>query len=257
MDTAITQKGVFSGFALKRLAVISMLIDHFGSLIMDGVLAPYWGDSGAILFDGTEPFLVLHAFEIKNICEALGSVAFPIFCFLAVEGFLHTRDAVRYGARMGLFALLSEIPFDLAHYEKLFDPKLQNVMFTLCVGIFTLLLVRFIERRFAEKAVLRVICVALAVIAGMLAAFLIRGEYVFLGVAAISLLYLLRGNRRLQLAGLLPLAVASPWSLLAALPIALYSNQRGRGSKYFFYIFYPAHFLVFALIAYLLAGRAL
>ena len=73
--------------------------------------------------------------QAREVCEVLGSVAFPLFCFLMAEGFLHTRDRVKYGLRMGLFALLSEIPFNLAHFQTPFSLRLQNVMFTLTVGI--------------------------------------------------------------------------------------------------------------------------
>lgn len=127
---------ILDGFTLKWIAIISMVIDHFGGIVMDGVLAPYRVD-GAIYFTADMPWLIRNAPMIKTVCEALGSVAFPIFCFLLVEGFLHTRNRMRYGLRMGLFALLSEIPFNLAHNGSSLYPSLQNVMFTLCIGIFT------------------------------------------------------------------------------------------------------------------------
>lgn len=249
------RRGILSSFALKRIAIISMIIDHFGSIVIDGIVAPY-KSGGSILFTADMPFMVRNAFAIRDVCDVLGSIAFPIFCFLLAEGFIHTRSRFKYAARVGIFALISEIPFDLAHYQKLWCFDLQNVMFTLCVSLFTLLAISLIEQRFEGNRTSRWVFTAVAVLCGMALAFLLRGEYVFLGVATVSLLYLLRDKGWYRFLGFSPLLVVSPWILLALVPIALYSGQKGRGSKYFFYVFYPAHFLVFAGIAYLLAGRA-
>lgn len=247
---------ILSGFTLKWIAIISMLIDHFGSIIMDGVIAPYRTD-GFITFTADMPFIVRNAYMIKSICEALGSIAFPIFCFLIVEGVIHTRNIIRYGICMGIFALLSEIPYDFSHYGELFRFSLQNVMFTLCVGIFTLFILHKIELSFENNKAKYVTLTTMTIMGGMILAFLVRGEYVFLGVLAMSLLYLLRKKGYWQLLGFAPLLVASPWIVLAAIPVLLYNGQRGKGSKYFFYFFYPAHFLLYAGIAAWLSARVI
>lgn len=242
-----------SGFALKRLAVLSMIIDHIGSLLLRAMLEPYKVD-GVLMVNRDSPTALWHIMEAREVCEILGSVAFPIFCFLIVEGFLHTRNRVGYGLRMALFALLSEIPFDLAHFHTPLSLRLQNVMFTLAVGILTLLLISRAEERWRGAPVLRWTAVALLTAAGMALALLARGEYVFLGVLSAVLVYLLRDWGRLRMAGLAPLLVVSPWVLLALPFLLLYNGERGRGSKWFFYVFYPAHFLLFAALALVLSG---
>ena len=247
------QRIALTGFGLKRVAVVSMVIDHVGSLLLRAMLAPY--KTGEILtVNGDSPAQLWRIMQAKEVCEILGSIAFPVFCFLMVEGFLHTRDRVKYGLRMGLFALLSEIPFDLAHFQSPFSPRLQNVMFTLTVGIYTLLAIRWAEERWREVPTLRWAAVTALTVAGMALALLVRGEYVFLGVLAAVLLYLLRDKGYLRAAGLAPLLVVSPWVLLAVPPIPLYNGERGRGSKWFFYVFYPVHFLVFAALAAWVSG---
>ena len=90
--------------------------------------------------------------------------------------------------------------------------------------------------------------------AGMGAALLVRGEYVFLGVLAAVLVYLLRDRGRLRVLGLAPLLIVSPWTALAVPVLLLYNGQRGKGNKWFFYVFYPAHFLVFAALAAVITG---
>lgn len=247
------RKPSLTGFGLKRIAVASMVIDHIGSFLLRAMMEPYKID-GMLVVNKDSPTALWRLMEALEVCEALGSVAFPIFCFLMVEGFLHTRDKLRYGLRMGLFALLSEIPFDLAHFQAPFSLRLQNVMFTLTVGIFTLLAVSRAEERWREVPGLRWTAVAGLTAAGMALAYLVRGEYVFLGVLSAVLVYLLRDRGKLRAAGLAPLLVVSPWVLLAVPPILLYNGERGGGSKWFFYVFYPVHFLAFAALALWLGG---
>lgn len=242
-----------SGFALKWIAIASMILDHFGSILMTALIEPYRTD-GIFVVSPELPFLVRNAFLIKGVCEILGSIGFPLFCFLIAEGFLHTRSRLRYAITLGVFALISEIPFDLAHFQSLSNFKLQNVLFTLSVSAFTLLAIAHVERRWAERPLPRWGLTACCTGLGMVLALLLRGEYVFLGVLTIALLYLLRNLPLLRPLGIAPLLIVSPWVLVALVPLYLYDGRRGRGSKWFFYLFYPGHFLLFALAAYRLAN---
>ena len=109
----VKQQGI-SGYWLKVIAVISMLIDHTSAVILEQI-----------------PGLENPAFLMRII----GRLAFPIYCFLLVEGFYHTRRRAKYAGRLFLFALISEVPFDLAFSRRMWDFSSNNVFFTLLFGL--------------------------------------------------------------------------------------------------------------------------
>lgn len=81
-----------SVFALKIIAVVSMLIDHTGFFLRCKFLLD------------AQPYTVM---------RMLGRIAFPIFCFLLANGFDKTSDRSRYLSRLVMFAVISRIPFSL------------------------------------------------------------------------------------------------------------------------------------------------
>lgn len=199
-------------FQLKCIAIVSMALDHTGA--------------------------VLYPSQIWLRC--LGRIAFPIFCFLIVEGFFHTHDVRRYMGRLGVFALISEIPYDLAFRGVPLEYDHQNVFFTLLIGIgMVVLLERNRER--PVKAVILLLAMWLAV--------LIRSDYNFRGVLLIFVFYIFHESRWLAVTAggfwnFLYQGVIQKYGVLSVLPLALYNGERGRKMKYFFYIFYPAHLLL-------------
>ena len=126
-----TIKTKMTGSALKWIAILTMLIDHMAAALLDPlVYGGYYGKMHGLFFGSASQ----STFIWYMIGRFIGRLAFPIFCFLLVEGITHTRDIKKYGARLALFALISEIPFDLALLGSLsFDA--QNVFFTLLFGI--------------------------------------------------------------------------------------------------------------------------
>lgn len=224
--------GGISGSTLKLIAVITMLIDHTGATVIRAVMR-----QPAIASD---PELQKLWASIYRISRDIGRIAFPIFCFLIVEGFLHTRSPRKYAGRLFLFALISEIPFDIALKGEWFYPYSQNVYFTLLFGLLVLMALTY----FRDKPWLSLPVMA----AGMYAAYLLKTDYSYKGVFLIIILYLLRYTRLYQCIGG---AAAVTWELpapIAFIPVWLYNGKRGWNMKYFFYWFYPVHLMVLYLL---------
>ncbi len=138
-------KGI-AGSTLKLIAMFSMLMDHIGAILLDRIMIQH-GAMEVIDQQTFEVFLEANAgvYYTYQILRFVGRIAFPIFCFLLVQGFLHTRNLKKYLSRLFLFALISEIPFDLALPGRLFAWEYQNVYFTLFLGVLALVGIRIAE----------------------------------------------------------------------------------------------------------------
>ena len=219
---------MLSGSWLKVMALTSMLLDHLAHF--------YWRGLPAFR-------LVLFSIAGRDITpyllvRMLGRLAFPMFAFLIVEGFLHTRNRKKYGLNLFVFALISEIPWNLVHSGNWLYPS-QNVMFTLLLGYLGLCA---IERYKDNWKYLLMSLLALLVVSVLL-----RADFGLSGFGFILLLYVLKDKKILQ-AVIGCCILPSRWVAgLAFIPINLYNGKRGfvKGavSKYFFYLFYPLHLL--------------
>ena len=151
------KKFSITGSTLKIIAIISMFIDHFGASIVEfylyHVLQPYGTDYAKDLICSRVPWLWMdwmgvpeRVLSIDITIRAIGRLAFPIFCFLLVEGFLHTHNMKKYLIRLGLFALVSDVPFDMAFFGEI-TLKHQNVFFTLFIAVLALLAADHVKKQ--------------------------------------------------------------------------------------------------------------
>lgn len=195
------------------------------------------------------------------ILRCVGRLAFPLFAFMAVEGYLHTRSLKKYLLRLLMLAVISEIPFDLLVSGSVFDPMHQNVIWTIILG---LCCIRAFENISAD---LKKMLSAVVIIASLAAAIIARVDYSSAGVLTLLAFYAFRGNTvRCRLMQLLSLAFinlvllggigfAFPYQALAVLPLPiiwLYDGSQGPHNGFIKaanYLFYPAHMLILALFS--------
>ncbi len=250
-----------TGSTLKIIAVVSMLIDHVAAVLLNGMLAyqPSWGFVNA---GNREIWSTVYL-----VMRGVGRLAFPIYCFLLVEGFVHTRSRIKYGARLLAFAFISEIPFDLAFRGALFDSSYNNVFFTLFGGLIVMELTEIILSHMDQVSdsviftiawfLLKVLIVsAVTGAVGYIAENILNTDYGFAGIAAITIMYVLRREKEIEmLAGVLMLTTASfleAFAVADVLLVRFYNGERGKQMKYFFYLFYPIHLLILGLLGYFL-----
>lgn len=227
--TQFKQSSVITSSWLKWLAIISMLIDHMGAVILEP-----WLISGGALTYPTVDWQ-----SIDMVLRLIGRLAFPIYSFLIVEGYHHTRDVRRYAMRLGLFALVSEIPFNLAISQNWFDLSHQNVFFTLMAGLLAIwALDRF------ENVLLGITAAGSLV----LAAHLLQTDYGAYGVSMMLLLHWTRSDRRVQAVTGAIFNLSQLTASLAFIPIYFYNGEKGKGNSKWIYLIYPVHLVIYALI---------
>lgn len=246
---------------LKLIACVTMLIDHIGATLVvrmffrcpvDSEAFPYWES----LYFGM---------------RVIGRIAFPIYCFLLVEGAHRTRNPKKYGLRLFIGMLLSEIPFDLAFsptwlvYEwKLttpflgFNPEFNSVMMTLLLGFGMLQWMKRVKGFWKVAVILPFYILAER----------LYTDYGGMGILLIAVFALTKGMEKETLLRALGCAAVlcadldimlkygighsmESFAMLALIPIALYDGRKLTNSKavqWAFYLFYPVHILILALL---------
>ena len=206
----------------------------------------------------------------------IGRIAYPIFAFMIVEGYFHTSNLKKYVKRIFIFALLSEIPFNLAMGSRLFYPIHQNVLWTFLIAIG---LIHWNEKARGKQKLWRQIIVGiLSIFIGYIGGLLTMVDFYQAGVLMGLVFYFFRERKwwcylgqflcmwyinieilsgfsyQVDFMGQTHFIVRQGFALLALIPIWLYRGKQGYHSKTFQYIcyaFYPVHLLVLGLLKFL------
>lgn len=249
---------------LKLIAALCMLIDHvtkvFYASLSFRIINPGF-QAGLFSQESLQPVYLIY-----DLLCGIGSIAFPVFAFAFVEGFQHTRSKGRYLGRLILFALLSELPFDMTFFYGFsrgkpvwpWFPWHQNVFYTFALALCALWLMEAIQKLPSKPLSIFLQALTAAGIC-FLAEEVIRCDYGGFGVFLMIVAWLLRRNRLFQVLGMLlaKLLIDPYYELqsifLSLILILLYNGKRGkRNLKQFFYGFYPIHIAVIGLLNWLI-----
>lgn len=235
-----------NSFQLKIIAAAAMFLGHFAYVLE------------AALPEGNPSRALITCFDI------IGRITMPIMCFFIAEGLSHTKNFGKYLMRLLVFGFLSQIPFALFRLEgpdsstgEILAALFRlNVLFTLAAGLAAL----WIWRRKNLNPGLKIAIIGALILSTFCC------DYPFIGVLWILIFGVFQNRGKAFLAfgltvllrfavqvitGLGAAAVIPLFALLALPLISLYDGSLGRKSGYFFYIFYPAHLLILALVKFM------
>lgn len=267
-------------FGLKVMALVTMFIDHVGAIIIPCIQSHV-----------TSPQLFAMLEGLMTVMRLIGRISFPIFAFLIVNGFYHTRNRKKYVLRLGIFALISEPFFDLASSSSWMNFSHQNVFFTLCLGLVTIWGYDSLIKQQKSPVI-----GGLLVLFTSIVAFCLGTDYDAYGILMIFIMYLFFFNRQkmclmvILLKGLIygpylfssfidqafveayyGLTLTGGWKVylqimlylqsiaqlfcvVALWPISKYRGEKGsdRINKYFFYAFYPVHLFILGMVSWII-----
>ncbi|MBR4869292.1 MAG: hypothetical protein IKU12_00760, partial [Oscillospiraceae bacterium] len=158
-----TRRFEITSFALHLLAMGLMLCDHLWATVLTAQDWLTW----------------------------VGRIAFPLFAFMLAEGFAHTRSKKKYALRLLLFALISELPFNLMLSGSFFYPLHQNIMFTFLLAFAAMALCEKIKSHFSARY-LRIPLLVLTALGFHFAGFITFVDYFGYGILTVLLFYFTR-----------------------------------------------------------------
>jgi len=245
-----------TAFFVKLIAIVTMIIDHFGAV-----------------------------FAMPIYFRVIGRIAFPLFVFLIAEGCKYTKSMEKYILRLGIFALVSEVPFDLAFRGGISGIDFlnnTNIFYTLWLGVVCVYVLQKVkkfaqDKQYANRAYMLLwLIVPIFVYGAMLAADWLGTDYGGVGVLFVFLTAAVAQFEELEVAKAMQMLIIAIFVfilyfnsfildipieywinitavqfLLAGLStliiIALYKGKQGYAVKWLFYVVYPVHLLAFAL----------
>jgi len=233
-----------TSFSLHMMAMAFMLCDHLWGTVIQG----------------------------NDWLTCIGRLTFPIYAFMIVEGYFHTKNVRKYVFRLLLFAVISEIPFNLAMGSRVFYPVHQNVLWSFLISIG---LICWNERVKERPLRLRVAVAAASVCIGYIGGLITFADYYHAGVLTVLVFYFFRGKMwwcypaqliclwyincemlggfsyEVTVLGQTYFIERQGLALLALIPIWLYRGKQGCHSKtlqFIYYAFYPLHLLLLGIL---------
>lgn len=238
-ETWLRDRSYLTSYQLKLIAIVTMLLSHIAQTnFLYQLGTQYW--------------------KMADIFVVIGRIAMPIFCFLISQGIIFTSDRKKYIERLFIFALISEIPFDLAISGQISMDQ-QNVFFTLGLGALATASIEKI-RLSEDRKVFFYIEIFIVIAIAIFLSIILKSDYSHMGIIAILLIYFANTNKVYTAIAMLiafafefyvggyVIPVTRGVVYLSIPLVMLYNGKLGRKSKWFFYLFYPGHLLVLYLL---------
>ena len=222
-----------SGAELKLIAIISMLADH----VNKALIYPY--------LESNHGFLAF----ISDVFDIIGRIAFPLFCFMLVEGYFKTRNRKKYLLNLLLFGVISEIPFDMFTTASFFNMNWNNVMFTLALVLVTVWIIDTLKEKMQKRSKALWYLVSILIVLVMcIVSMSLSLDYEHHAILIGYFFYLFHDMPVFAI----PFGYASmfkePWALLGFGLTLTYNGERGKQHKMLYYWFYPVHLLILGLL---------
>lgn len=236
------KKGL-NAYQIKIIAMFAMVLDHLAHIV---ILMPISQNA---------------ALSIATAMNVIGRITMPIMCFFIAQGYYHTTNLKRYFIRLFVFAIISQVPYYLYDVQNIhtnlwdfikYNVFHLNVIYTLFMGLLALTI---------AKSNINIILKAIGVVFAVYATY--YSDWRLYGVIWVLIFGVFYGNFTKQMVAFLTVAIircymyhagnvhsfALQLCTLLAIPVLyLYNGERGRKSKYGFYIFYPLHLLILSVI---------
>ena len=236
-----------TSFSLHIMAMIFMLCDHLWGTIVQG----------------------------NDWLTCIGRLTFPIYAFMIVEGYFHTKNLKKYVGRLLIFAILSEIPFNLAMGSRLFYPIHQNVLWSFLISIG---LIHWNEKVKVKKLWKRILVGFASILIGSIVGIITFVDYYHAGILMVLVFYFFRHKKwwcylgqficmwyincdmlgglqyEINVLGQTYFISRQGFALLALIPIWFYKGKQGYHSKtlqFIYYAFYPVHLLILGILKFI------
>ncbi len=236
------KKGL-NAYQIKIIAMVAMFLDHFAHIV---ILLPISQNA---------------ALSIVTAMNVIGRITMPIMCFFIAQGYYHTSNLKKYFLRLFVFAIISQVPYYLFDVQNIhtnlwdfikYNVFHLNAIYTLFMGLLALTI---------AKSNINIILRAVGVVVSVYATY--YSDWRLYGVIWVLIFGVFYGSFAKQMSAFLIVAIircylyhannvysfALQLCTLLAIPLLyLYNGERGKKSKYGFYIFYPLHLLILGII---------
>lgn len=222
---------ILSGAQLKYIAFLSMLIDHTNKALIYPIL-----NEGILQ-------------HISNLFDIIGRIAFPLFAFFVVEGFFKTRNRKKYLTNLFVFAVISEVPFDMFLTSTFFNMRANNVLFTLALSLITIWIIDILKDKLENKPPILWYLVSVVVI--IISCFISMQfglDYEHHSIIIVYLFYIFYNKPVVGCALAYLSIITEVWSILGFGLVLTYNGERGKQNKIINYWFYPVHLLILGIL---------